>query len=236
MRNRLFIALAILVLYSNLSYAQVADNRDFAMWNSVGIKYSPIKRLKLGVEQHIRLKENASETDEYFTEVFAGFEIIKDLEIGGAARFIRENDNVGKIQGYEKHFRYNIDLTYTLDNIKKFDISFRLRYQNKRELDLGEGVEDIAAENLRLKMGVEYNIKSWPLDPEFAVELFNRKRDGLSLIGDAKISRYRLTFGTSYNLKKFGKFGIYYRYQENTRVDNTFVTEILGLKYTYSIN
>tara|TARA_R110002126_G_scaffold72364_1_gene180894 strand:+ start:56892 stop:57602 length:711 start_codon:yes stop_codon:yes gene_type:complete len=236
MKSKLFITFATLVFLSNVNYAQVADNKDFAMWNSVGIKYSPIKKLKLGVEQHIRLKENASETDEYFTEVFAGFEIIKDLEIGGAARFIRENDNVGKIQGYEKHFRYNVDLTYKLDNINKFDISFRLRYQNKRELELEEGVEDIAAENLRLKMGIEYNIKSWPLDPEFALELFNRKRDGLSFIGDAKISRYRLTFGTSYNLKKFGKFGIYYRYQENTRVDNTFVTEIFGLKYTYSIN
>jgi len=236
MRNRLFITLAILVLSSNISYAQVADNKDFAMWNSVGIKYSPIKRLKLGVEQHIRLKENASETDEYFTEVQAGFELLKDLEIGGAVRFIKENDNVGNNKEWEEHFRYNIDLSYKLDLIKKLDISFRLRYQNKRELGLGEGVEDIAAENLRLKTGVDYNIKSWPLDPEFAVELFNRKRDGLSLIGDAKLSRYRLTFGTSYNLKEFGKFSIYYRYQENTRVDNTFVTEILGLKYTYSIN
>jgi hypothetical protein len=63
-----------------------------------------------------------------------------------------------------------------------------------------------------------------------------KKREDLSLIADAKLSRYRLTFGTSYSLKKFGKLVIYYRYQENTRVDNDFQTKILGLKYSYSIN
>jgi opacity protein-like surface antigen len=234
MRNKLFIAITLLFFFSNTN-AQEEDNKDFALWNSVGIKYAPIKRLKLGVEQHIRLKEDASETDEYFTEVFAGFEIVKNLEIGGAMRFIRENDNVGKIQGYEKHFRYNIDLGYKLDLVKRLDISFRLRYQNKKELDLEDGVEDVPTETLRFKTGFEYNIRKWPLDPSFAIEIFDRKDVESSLFEDSKLSRYRLTFGTSYNLKKFGKIGIYYRYQENTRVDNDFQTKILGLKYSYTI-
>lgn len=236
MKNSPFIVIAVL-LFSTLIYAQEDDNKDFALWNSIGVKYSPIKRLKLGVEQHLRLKEDASTTDEYFTEVQADFKIIKNLEIGGAVRFIRENDNVGKIQGFEKHFRYNIDLSYELDLIKKLDIQFRLRYQNKRELELPEDVEDLRTETLRFKTAFEYKIKNWPLDPEFAVEIFNRKvEEDISLIGDAKLSRYRLTWGTSYNLKKFGKFGLYFRYQENTRIDNDFQTKIVGLKYSYSIN
>ncbi|WP_397444456.1 DUF2490 domain-containing protein [Polaribacter sp. R77954] len=235
MKNKPFIIIIVL-LCTTINYGQEDDNKDFALWNSIGVKYAPIKRLKLGVEQHLRLKEDASTTDEYFTEVQAEFEILKNLEIGGAMRFIKENDNVGKIQGYEKHFRYNVDLSYRLELIKKLDIAFRLRYQNKRELDLEDGVEDIPGETLRFKTAFEYSIKNWPLDPEFAVEIFNRKRDGAAFIGDAKLSRYRLTWGASYNLKKFGKFGIYFRYQENTRVDNDFQTKILGLKYSYSIN
>lgn len=235
MRNKLFIAVVLSFFFSKIN-AQEEDNKDFALWNSIGIKYSPIKNLKLGVAQHLRLKEDASETDEYFTELQADFEILKNLEIGGGLRFIRENDNVGKIQGYEKHFRYQVDLSYKLDLIKRFDIGFRLRYQNKRELDLEEDADDIPTETLRFKTSFEYNIRKWPLDPEFAVELFNRKRDDASFIGDAKLSRYRLTFGTSYDLKKFGKLGVFYRYQENTRVDNDFQTTIVGLKYSYSIN
>ena len=236
MRSKLCIVVIVFSLFSSVSKAQEDDNKDFALWNSIGIKYSPTKRIRLALEQHLRLKEDASETDEYFTEVQVEFEIIKKLKIGGATRFIRENDNVGKVQGYEKHFRYNIDLGYGLDVFKRLDISFRFRYQNKRELDLEDGVEDKVAETLRFKTAFEYDIKKWPLDPKLAIEIFNKKREDLSLIADAKLSRYRLTFGTSYSLKKFGKFGIYYRYQENTRVDNDFQTKILGLKYSYSIN
>lgn len=232
MKSKLIISIALLFLFANVVYSQDEDNNDFVIWNSIGIKYSPVKNLKLGVEQNLRLKEDASVTDEYFTEVFANYEVIKGFTIGGGMRFIKENDNAGKIQGYEKHFRYNVDLSYKMDFINKLDISFRLRYQNKKELDL----EDIASENLRFKTGIAYNIKNWPLDPKFAVEIFNRKRDGLSFINDAKLSRFRLTLGTSYSLKKFGKFGVFYRYQENTRIDNDFKTKILGIKYTYSIN
>jgi hypothetical protein len=236
MKNKLFIVfIVVLFCFSNTFNAQEEDNKDFALWNSVGVKYSPIKGLKLGVEQHLRLKEDASETDEYFTEVQAEFEIIKNLEVGGAMRFIRENDNVGKIQGYEDHFRYQFDLSYKIDVLKRFAMAFRLRYQNKRETGLDESIEVIPTETLRFKTAFEYNIRKWPLDPEFAVELFNRKGDGAFFIEEFN-SRYRLTWGTSYNLKKFGKFGIYYRFQENTRADNDFQTKILGLKYTYSIN
>lgn len=235
MKNKLFIALVTLCI-AITSSAQETDNKDLALWNSIGIKYSPIKNLKLGVEQHLRVKEDISVTDEYFTEVQAEYEIIKNLEIGGAVRFIRENDNVGRIQGFEKHFRYQFDLSYKLDLIKRFDIGFRLRYQNKRETGLDESIEIIPRETLRFKTSFDYNFRKWPLDPEFAVELFNRKNDGASLINDAKLSRYRLTFGTSYNLNKFGKFSVYYRFQENTRIDNDFQTKIIGLQYTYSIN
>lgn len=234
MKNKLFLAFAVFLFCTHINYGQEEDNKDFALWNSIGIKYSPIKRLTLGVEQHYRLKEDASATDEYFTEVYAGFKLIKGLTIGGAMRFIRENDNVGKIQGYEKHFRYNLDLAYKLKVLKRFDMAFRLRYQNKRELDLADDVEDIRGETLRFKTAFEYNIRKWPLDPEFAVELFNRKGDGAFFIEQFN-SRYRLTWGTSYNLNKFGKFGIYFRYQENTRVDNDFQTKILGLNYSYTI-
>lgn len=235
MKNKLFVAFTMLLLFSAVNFAQETDNKDLAMWNSIGVSYSPLKKLELGLEQHWRLKEDISVTDEYFTEIQASYKILKDLKFAAGVRFIKENDNVGKIQGYENHFRYQFDLSYKIDVVKRFDIAFRLRYQNKRETGLDESIEIIPTETLRFKTEFEYNIRKWPLDPEFAVEFFNRKREGAAFVGGAKLSRYRLTWSTSYNLKKFGKFGVYFRYQENTRVDNDFQTKILGLKYSYTI-
>lgn len=235
MKNKLFVAFTMLLLFSAVNFAQETDNKDLAMWNSIGVSYSPLKKLELGLEQHWRLKEDISVTDEYFTEIQASYKILKDLKFAVGVRFIKENDNVGKIQGYENHFRYQFDLSYKIDVVKRFDIAFRLRYQNKRETGLDESIEIIPTETLRFKTEFEYNIRKWPLDPSFAVELFNRKGDGAFFIEQFN-SRYRLTLGSSYNLDKFGKIGFYFRYQENTRVDNDFQTKILGLKYSYSIN
>lgn len=234
MNKNIRLTFLLFLITSTICFSQEDDNNDFAIWNSIGVKYAPIKKLTFGVEQHLRLKENASQTDEYFTEVQVTYEPFKNIELAHGSRFIRQNDNVGKIQGYEKHYRFNFDLSYN-HKIKRFNLFHRIRYQNKRELDLDEDVSEVIKETVRFKTEVGYNIKKWPLDPVFAVEIFSRKRDGYKLISGAKLSRYRLTLGTSYKIKKFGKVGIYYRYQENTRTDNDFVTKVLGLKYSYSI-
>jgi len=228
-----FIILSSFILVSNSVFSQ-EDSKNLALWNSVGVKYSPIKRLHIGLEQHLRLKENASVTDEYFTEVNLGYEIIKDFEISGGARFIRENDNVGKKQGYENHFRYNIDVSFKHD-IKRFTLSYRFRYQNKKEQDVAEDEENIAKENIRFKVGLGYNIKKWPLDPKLSFESYSNLEE-VQQVRELGLNKFRITFGTSYNLKKFGKFGVFYRLQENiiSNLSNE-KTKIIGLKYSYSI-
>jgi hypothetical protein len=233
MRKISLIILGCFFLVSSNGFSQ-DESKNFALWNSVGVKYSPIKRLQIGLEQHLRLKENASVTDEYFTELNLGYKILKDLEISGGARFIRENDNVGKKQGYEKHFRYNVDLSFKHD-IKRFSVSYRLRYQNKKEQDVADDLENLAKENVRFKVGLEYNIKKWPLDPEFSLESYSNLED-VQQVRNLGLNKYRLTFGSSYNLKKFGKIGVFYRFQESivSNLSNE-KTKILGLKYSYSI-
>jgi hypothetical protein len=222
------------LLISSLLFSQ-EEPSNFALWNSVGVKYSPIKNLKLSVEQHLRLKEKASVTDEYFTEISLDYEIVKDLEIGGGVRFIKENDNVGKKQGYEKHFRYNFDVNFKHD-IKRVVVSYRFRYQNKKELDLVNADESLPKENVRFKTSIEYRIRKWPLDPKLSIEGFSDLLD-IRQVRDLGLNKYRLTFGTDYSLKKFGKLGVSYRIQENINANmSNNKTEILGLSYSYSIN
>lgn len=235
MKNKLLTTSFLLLLTSSL-FSQTTDNKDLALWSSVGVNYSPVKNLKLELEQQIRLKENASVTDEYFTQINIEYEFIKNLVISGGVRFINENDNVGKIQGYEKHFRFNFDFGYSHD-INRFEVGYRIRYQNKRELNLPVNSNDLVKENIRFKLGVKYKIKKWPLDPKISAEIFSRRREKTLLVSEAKLSRYRITLGTDYSLKKFGKIGAYYRFQENINSNTVnFITTIVGLKYTYSIN
>jgi hypothetical protein len=231
--NRLQILICFLVVSSTL-FSQV-DTSDSGIWSSIGVDYSPIKKLKIGIEQNWRLKEDSSVTDEYFTETSIQYEILKNFDIAFGARFIKENDNVGKKQGYESHFRFNLDAGYKYE-IKRFTFSHRIRYQNKKELNLPDTEINLPNEIMRFKTDLEYNIRKWPLDPEFSVELFSGL-EGVEQIRDLNLDKIRLTFGTDYKIKKYGKFGIFYRYEEN--IITFFKNEtlhVLGLSYNYSIN
>jgi long-subunit fatty acid transport protein len=228
----LIVSYFMLVATTNNSNAQtVDDNKDFAFWSSVGVKYSLGKKWKFSLAQNLRMKEQASEVDEYFTELGIKYELFKDFEIGVGLRHITENDNQGKKQGFENYFRYNIDLSYKYD-VHRFGLSHRLRYQNKNQLGISVIDGDIPGENLRFKTSLDYNIRKWPLDPEFSVELFNSFKDGQQM----RMNKYRLTLGTEYKWKKVGEFGIYYRFEESVITNSPNSLSIAGFKYTYSIN
>jgi len=100
------------LIFANTTFAQVEDTNDFAFWSSVGVDYSIGKKIKIGLEQNIRLKDNATTTDEYFSQFNIEYELFDNFEIAIGLRYVSENDNQGKIQGYENHFRYNADVSY----------------------------------------------------------------------------------------------------------------------------
>lgn len=216
------------VLFISTTYAQ--DTNGLASWNSIGIEYKLNKKLSLGLEQHLRLKDDLSEIDEYFTQFEGEYKLFKNFKLGTGFRYVRENDTEGNIQGYENHFRYHLDAKYK-HKLNNFSFGYRLRYQNKNELGISTNDGDYAKQNIRFKTSLGYNIKKWPLDPGFSAEIFNRFEEGED---DNGFSKYRLTFGTDFKIKKFGKIKLYYRVEKELNVDLPETTNIIGLKYTYT--
>lgn len=220
----------ILTIFLTLFFLQGAfaqKGNSLASWNAIGLQYKLNKKITFDLEHHLRYKEDFTVINEYFTQFRTGYNFAKNFELVGGLRFIRENDTKGRLQGYENHFRFQVDLIYNY-KIKSVDIGYRLRYQNKNYLD----ENDIARQNLRFKTSLAYKIKKWPLDPNFSAEIFNRYR----IDGDTNgFSKYRLTFGTSFKLKKIGKFKCYYRIEKELNVNTPEALKIMGFKYTYSI-
>lgn len=229
MKKFRIVFIAIFLINSSIS---AQDITDFGSWNSIGVDYTFKKKLKLAIEYNMRFKENAAVLEERFTEVGLEYKIFKKFEIGGAVRFIDGNDTEGNRQGIRKYLRYQLDLSYKY-KLDKFSINHRFRYQNKNESGVSEQEGDIPNANIRFRTGVEYNFKKWPLDPEFEAEIFRR----VSKDQKNQFTKYRLTFGTTYNLDKFGKFGINYRY-ERSLIDGVLPMNlnVIELKYRYSIN
>lgn len=217
----IYTLLLLILLVSSQSFAQ--ENSDLESWNAINLKYELNKKWEIELEGQLRLKEDISEVDKYFGEFATTYNLTKQFALTGAFRYIRENDNVGKKQGYENHIRYHFDASYK-HKIHDFSLKYRFRYQNKNEL----GVDDFANQHYRFKAGVGYNIKNWKLDPKFSAEIFyhDEKEE------ENGFDKYRLTLGSSYKFKKSGEIDFYYRFQRKMDDLNPESTHIIGLKYS----
>ena len=137
-----------LPLFSNAQDGTYHTIRDFETWSSINLRYKPTDNLKLSLSQQLRLKDNSSTMDVYFTQLGLDYKLANFLNIGFASRLITENDDQGKIQGNESHLRWQADLEFN-HSVSRFAMKYRIRYQNKDEL---QKTTDEIKKTIRLKV------------------------------------------------------------------------------------
>ena len=213
---------------ASISMAQeqaVELEKDFETWTSTSFSYAIDSRWKVDLNQQLRLKENSSQFDVYFTQLGVRYKFKNNISVGTGARYIRENDNQGKMQGYENHFRWNGDLMYKLP-VQRFALKYRLRYQSKTELNIPDAVERTT---YRFKTALSYNIKQSDFRPSLSAELFHNPNL------ENGISKVRYSIGTSYHFKKAGEIAAFYRIEDKRSVSEPKRTQIFGIKYQYTL-
>lgn len=226
--KQIFKVFLSLVLICSTSYSQTRNAKDFEGWTTIGLEYKLNKKWNFEFEEQLRLKEDISEIDEYFTQLGIEYSVSKKVKIGGGVRYIRENDNKGKIQGYENHFRFQIDVSYK-QKINALSFKYRVRYQNKNELGVGISEGDYANQHVRFKTSIGYNIENSKLKPKFSAEIYNHFEKS----EEGGFDKYRLTIGTEYNLKKQGELNLFYRREKELNESIPKTKYIIGLKYVY---
>lgn len=208
---------------------EYVEVQDFESWTSIALKFKAGKKWTFDLQEQMRLDNNSSEIKGFFTQIGTDVEIFKGFKTGLGLRFINRYDNEGSQQGWEHYFRYHLDVSYK-HKIDRFTLKYRFRYQNLNEISLSRSEGDIPISYLRLKFQLGYNIKNWKLDPFVSGELFNHRENGINY----GLSDYRITVGTNYKMKNFGKLGIYYRYEKEISDYYPKTSNVLRIKYTYT--
>jgi long-subunit fatty acid transport protein len=201
---------------------------DLETWNSIQVGYKLNKNWSFDFEEQLRLKNNSSEIGSYFSELSTTYKLPSDIKLAAGFRYSRENDTKGAKQGYREQFRYQVDVSYQ-HKLSKLELSYRIRYQNKREFSFTESLNKDAIQKMRFKVGLNYNIPKWKFDPNISLELFNQI-SGTNTGFDA----FRFTSGTDYKLNKHNKIGLYYRLERELNKVYPKSTHIIGIEYKYS--
>jgi hypothetical protein len=223
-----------LIVFSILSVQMTIaqNNSDLEGWSSVGLNLKATKKLSFSVSEHLRSRNDISTVKNYFTQIKANYEVLKNFELGGGIRYITRNDDVGNKQGLESFFRYQFDASYT-QKINKIGVLLRLRYQNKNQLGMSEEEGDIAQEFIRTRIGLGYKIKAVKLNVRLFAEHFNQPNNSKL---EHTETRTRYTLKLSRKFKKIGAFTVFYGIQENNLNQEKTNKSFLGLKYAYTID
>jgi len=225
-----FIILALSLLVTIYVNAQTEDGtivvtQDIETWSKVGLKFRPHKKFTLGLDQGFRFNKNSTLLDQLLTDVHFKYKPLSFLNFGLGLRYISDR---GGNTLFDNDFRINIDAIFK-HKINQFKFQYRFRYQNKNELGLSTTEGDYFKHYVRLKVGIKYNIKNWKLDPTFSSELF---RDMTKVTGG--FDKFRITLGTTYNIKKHGELAAYYRLERELGSNYPKTTSIIGLNYVYT--
>jgi hypothetical protein len=233
--TKAIIFLVLLQLLSNINLKSqegtYVEVRDLESWTSAKINLKANKNWTFGLLNQVRLDNNSTELKSFITQLNTEFKFSKKFEMAMGLRHTLKNDNEGEIQGNENYFRMQLDASFK-HKINRFVIKHRFRYTNQNELGISKEEGDYPEKYLRFKSSVDYNIKDWKLDPEFSAEIFSRHVKYGQFNG---LDFFRLSFGTSYKLKSFGKIGLQYRLEREINTSYPKTTNIFQVKYAYTI-
>jgi len=233
---KILLFLVVLLLLYNKGYSQyyiLPQKYDFETWNAINLKCKINKNWDVKLEEQLRFKTYSTEFDRFLTQIEVKYnpnnKKIENFDFGFGLRHIFANDNIGKIQEYENHYRFHLDISHKFKK-NNFRFKHRLRFQRKKEFEKNEQKIYYPSMDLRLKGYVIYKIKDWKLDPEISWEFFLHNE-----IGELNnFTKHRIGIGTDYDINKKQKISISLIKEGEVKVWDAKTIFILSIKYNYT--
>jgi long-subunit fatty acid transport protein len=228
MKNLLLSTLLLILFSSNATCQNEIQTRDLESWSTVSANKQITKVFGLNLEQSVRMYDNSTKIDQYFTNLDLNFKVGKGFSLTGGFRFIGDRD---KDDGsYENHLRFNGDINYK-HSVDRFKFKYRIRLQTKNELAYSREEGDFLRNSFRIRAGVKYNIKGWKLDPEMSYELF--RESGKYMV--SSFNKYRISLSTKYKFNKLIELKAFYRYERGLGSLLPQSTNIVGFNLMFNL-
>lgn len=203
MTKRLF----ILILLFGIASISFSQNADFGLWYSITAEKKLIKSLDLNFDANVRTYHNASEIEEAFFDIGLNYKFNKYLSAAVSYRFteFKEDD-----ESFHPRHKWFADLKGKLP-LGDFDISARLRFQQRYKTFIEDENDKESKEVIRLRIKTLYDIPSFPVNPYISAELFFPAFTETT----RTVEKNRLMAGLEYNISKKHSIELEYMFQRD---------------------
>jgi hypothetical protein len=204
-----------------------SQTKDFQFWSDIKLEAEIFNNISVEIEEEIRLVDNISRIEDYFTDVGISYNFWDNFTFAGYYRFVRRNESDGRISNIH---RYYFDLEYE-KKIRRYELSLRTRYQSRYKNinsdDLGYKPEN----HNRNKISLAYDIYRSPLRPQVWFEVYYQLNNPESNV----IDKIRFAPELRYRINKHISVDLYYMIEKEYNVNNPETNFILGTSFQYKL-
>jgi len=199
--------LLLLIAVFLLPEGVTGQRSDFGLWYELSAEHELVKGLRIEAEASLRTDNNASRAESWYLEPGLRYKINKYFAAGVYYRFIEQ---VEKDDRFHARHRWFVQLKGDLP-VSRFTLSARYRIQQQFRTYITDPEDEIPVWSHRLRLELDYDIKSLPLTPYINAEIYNQVFAG----NDIGVEKMRYMAGVEYTIAKRHTVGIEYVYQES---------------------
>jgi hypothetical protein len=219
MMTRKILVLLLFLFSSAISYSQDAD---FGLWYSIAAEKELVKNIELDLDANLRTFDNASKIEETFLDIGLTYKFNKFLSAAVSYRFTEFNEDDGSFHPRHKWFA-DLKGKFPLGD---FDISARLRYQQRYKTYFEDENDKESKKVGRIKLKTLYDIPSFPLNPYISAELFFP----LFIETARSVEKKRFAAGLEYKISKKHSIEAEYMFQRD-HYPKLYDINIISLNY-----
>ncbi len=219
---KIIAVLLVCICHNNPVYNQT---KDLQLWSDIKLEIEVFKKMSVELEEEIRLTENISKIEDYFTDVGISYNFWDNFTFGGYYRFVRRNELDDRISNIH---RYYFDLKYNW-KIKRWELSLRTRYQSRYKNINSDDTGYKPENHNRNKLSFSYDIYRSPLKPELWFEVYYQ----LNNPDGNKFDKIRITPELVYRINNRIRANVYFMIEKEYNVRNPATNYILGTGFLY---
>jgi hypothetical protein len=230
MKKTIQLLLFFICIFTATVFAQDDRPQDAGLWSTISIDKELSRRWSVGLDEELRMFDNMSRIDQFFTNAGVSYKPNKFLKFSVVYRFISKSRDD---KPYSNRHRLYFDAA-----VKKkfydFSFNYRARVQGQlRDIYSSDEGGKVPETFMRHKIGVDYQYKKFT--PNIAAEFFFQFNDPGFHYGDNLWDRTRLSIGCDYEINKRYSAGLFYLFQHDFNVNAAEDNFILGVQFGISL-
>ncbi|OFY86202.1 MAG: hypothetical protein A3F72_07040 [Bacteroidetes bacterium RIFCSPLOWO2_12_FULL_35_15] len=223
-------SLLFLVFLINTCSSVAQISPDAGLWSTATFECDINKKIVLFVTEEMRLRENFTRLNLFYTNVGLEYKISKNFKTSLA---YRPSQKFMSNNMFSLRHRIQWDVTVK-KSFWNLNLSYRHRLQAEGKNMYSSDKGLIPEWFSRNKFQVKYDLHK-PVSPYFSVELRYQIHDPRNQRFDHDWHRVRYQGGFDYKINKHHCLGLYHMIQKEFNIANPETLYITGIEYTYKL-